>query len=96
MQNGCQGMAGLLKFRGLLDSVRWSSGSYSKDKKGLKKKKLIDIGLRGFHRILKKFLDGYYQDIGWFVRLLIPVNQLESKVAVDNYVDKSRIARFFL
>ena len=46
------------------------------DNQDLKKKKLIDIGLRGFHRILKKFLDGYYQDIGWFVRLLILVNQL--------------------
>jgi len=57
-------------------------------------KKLIDIGLRGFHRILKKFLDGYYQDIGWFVRLLILVNQLESKIDLQVCWYKSKCSCF--
>lgn len=56
----------------------------------------MTLDFAGIHRILKKFLDGYYQDIGWFVRLLILVNQLVTKVHVDKHVDKSNTARFYL
>jgi hypothetical protein len=62
-------------FNGLPDNGSGDLEAILEDRR-IQKKKLIDIGLRGFHRILKKFLDGYYQDIGWFVRLLILVNQL--------------------
>jgi hypothetical protein len=61
------------------------------------KNKLIDIG---FHRysldIGNDFWTVEIKDSGRDTRLLSPSINLASKVHVDNYVDKSRIALFYL
>ena len=57
----------------------------------------MTLDFAGIHRILKKFLDGYYQDIGWFVEVANPrQSTFITKVHVDKHVDKSNTARFYL
>ncbi len=64
--------------------------------KGIGKKKLIDIGLRRVSKDIEQVSGRLFRTLDGFMRLLILVNQLETKVHVDNYVDKSRYALFFL
>jgi hypothetical protein len=61
-----------------------------------RKKKLIDIGLRWDSKDIEQVSGRLSRTLDGFMRLLILVNQLETKVHVDNYVDKSRYALFFL
>jgi hypothetical protein len=58
--------------------------------------KLIDIGFcGGFHRILKLILDGF-KDIGRSEVANPRQSTHETKIYVNNYVDKSTIALFYL